>query len=79
MLPTTAETVLAETGAQKINNSTVFQSLWSGYGQIVRLELSGGTNASVILMLRWYLSISNCQTRAIIRVAGTQDYLIKER
>jgi len=52
MLPTTAETILAETGAQKINNSTVFQSLWSGYGQIVRLELSDGTNASVILMLR---------------------------
>jgi len=40
MLPTTAETILAKTGAQKINNSTVFQSLWRCFGD---------THASVIL------------------------------
>jgi hypothetical protein len=49
MLPVITEIVLSATGAQTIENSTVIQSLWSGYGQIVRLELSGGMHPSVIL------------------------------
>ena len=42
-------TVLLATEAQAIDNSTVIQSLWSGYGQIVRLQLRGGLYPSVIL------------------------------
>ena len=49
MLPAIANIVLSASGAQSIESSTVIQSLWSGYGQIVRLELSGSTHASVIL------------------------------
>ncbi len=49
MQPAIAQIVLSATGAQTINNSTVIQSLWSGYGQIIRLELSGGAHTSVIL------------------------------
>lgn len=49
MLREIAEIVLSATGALKIENSTVIQSLWSGYGEIVRLELSGGIHSSVIL------------------------------
>ena len=43
------QTVLSATGAQSIDSSIVVQSLWSGYGQIVRLELSGGNHSSVVL------------------------------
>ena len=49
MLSAITKIVLSATGAQTIDNSTVIQSLWSGYGQIVRLDLSGGTHSSVIL------------------------------
>jgi len=49
MLPAIAEIVLSATGAQTIDNLMVIQSLWSGYGEIVRLELSGGRHSSVIL------------------------------
>ncbi len=49
MLPAIAEIVLSATGAQTIDKVTVIQSLWSGYGEIVRLELSGGRHSSVIL------------------------------
>lgn len=49
MLPAIAKIILSATGAQSIENSTVIQSLWSGYGQIVRLKLSGGIYPSVIL------------------------------
>ena len=49
MLPDIAETVLTVTGSKTIDSSSVIQSLWSGYGQIERLELSGGTYPSVIL------------------------------
>lgn len=49
MLPAIAKIVLSATGAQTIDNSTVIQSLWSGYGQIVRLELGGCIYPSVIL------------------------------
>jgi len=41
--------VLSATGARAIDNASVIQSLWNGYGQIVRLELNGGTHSSVIL------------------------------
>ena len=49
MLPAISNTVLSATGAKTIISSTVIQSLWSGYGQIVRLELNGGTHSSVVL------------------------------
>jgi hypothetical protein len=49
MLPAISKIVLSATGARTIDSSTLIQSLWSGYGQIVRLELSGGTQSSVIL------------------------------
>lgn len=49
MQPAIAEIVLSATGAQTIDNSAIIQSLWSGYGEIVRLTLSGGTHSSVIL------------------------------
>ncbi|MEP4148067.1 MAG: phosphotransferase [Halioglobus sp.] len=44
-----ANTVLSATGAQSIRTATVIQSLWSGYGEIVRLELEGSSYPSVIL------------------------------
>ncbi len=37
------------TGASSVKELTVIQSLWSGYGQIVRLELDNGAKDSVIL------------------------------
>lgn len=43
------ETVLAATGARAIRSASVIQSLWSGYGEIVRLELQGSAYPSVIL------------------------------
>jgi len=49
MLPAIANIVLEATGAHSIENSSVIQSLWSGYGHIVRLSLSGGAYPSVIL------------------------------
>ena len=49
MKPAIAKIVLSATGAKSIDSSTVIQSLWSGYGEIVRLELSGGAHSSVIL------------------------------
>ncbi|MFK8021418.1 MAG: phosphotransferase [Pseudomonadales bacterium] len=42
-------TVLSATGAEAISHATVIQSLWSGYGEIVRLELEGSAHYSVIL------------------------------
>lgn len=49
MNPAISDLVLSATGARSINRSTVIQSLWSGYGEIVRLQLEGGTHSSVIL------------------------------
>ncbi len=49
MHPDITNTVLSATGAQTIRSATVIQSLWSGYGEIVRLELDGSTYPSVIL------------------------------
>ena len=44
-----AEFVLRATGAATITDTEVVQSLWSGYGQIVRCYLAGGTQSSVVL------------------------------
>lgn len=49
MQPAIANIVLSATGARAIENSSVIQSLWSGYGEIVRLDLSGGVHRSVVL------------------------------
>ena len=49
-----AEIVLRSTGAESISGTEVVQSLWSGYGQIVRCHLTGGAAPSVILKhVRW--------------------------
>jgi len=46
--------VLRATGARAITSTEVVQSLWSGYGQIVRCYLQGATPASVIAKhVRW--------------------------
>lgn len=46
--------VLRSTDATEISRTEVVQSLWSGYGQIVRCYLSGGTTQSVVLKhVRW--------------------------
>lgn len=46
--------VLQATGAQAIAETQIVQSLWSGYGQIVRCHLDGGTQCSVIVKhVRW--------------------------
>jgi len=41
--------ILDATHAQKLRRGAVIQSLWSGYGEIVRYHLSGSKVASVIL------------------------------
>lgn len=49
-----AEIVRRSTGAESISGTQVVQSLWSGYGQIVRCHLTGGDLPSVILKhVRW--------------------------
>ena len=46
--------VLQATGASAITDTEVVQSLWSGYGQILRCKLVGGPHASVIVKhVRW--------------------------
>ena len=46
--------VLRWTGAVSISSTEVVQSLWSGYGQIVRCHLTGCTTPSVVLKhVRW--------------------------
>lgn len=46
--------VLRSTGAATISSTEVVQSLWSGYGQIVRCHLTGGETQSVVLKhVRW--------------------------
>lgn len=48
------EFVLQSTGAASIASTEVVQSLWSGYGQIVRCHLTGAATPSVILKhVRW--------------------------
>jgi hypothetical protein len=41
--------VVAQTGAQSVVETELLQNLWSGYGQLLRLRLHGGEQASVIL------------------------------
>lgn len=46
--------LLQSTGAVALSGTEVVQSLWSGYGQIVRCHLTGGAIPSVILKhVRW--------------------------
>ena len=46
--------VLASSGARQVASTEVVQSLWSGYGQIVRCHLEGGQAPSVIVKhVRW--------------------------
>lgn len=47
-------TVLKATGAATISSTEIVQSLWSGYGQIVRCYLNGCVTGSVVLKhVRW--------------------------
>lgn len=43
------DTVLSVTGAREIRHTSVIQSLWSDYGEIVRIQLIGSDYPSVIL------------------------------
>lgn len=45
----TARKILAAVDAQRITKAEVVQSLWSGYGRILRLHLHGGVAPSVIV------------------------------
>lgn len=46
--------VCASTGAERVLETEVVQTLWSGYGQIVRCHLDGGTEPTVIVKhVRW--------------------------
>lgn len=46
--------VLQAAGARSIVDTQIVQSLWSGYGQIVRCHLEGGPQSSVIVKhVRW--------------------------
>ena len=47
----TADKILQRLGAQSITNKEVIQELWSGYGEILRLEIDHGTRPSVVLKL----------------------------
>lgn len=44
-----AESILRATGAQAISQTSQIQALWSGYGQILRCQLEGGSMNSVIV------------------------------
>ena len=46
-----ADKIIAVIGAQSITSKEVIQSLWSGYGEILRLELDEGRKPSVVLKL----------------------------
>ena len=43
------EWILEITGAKKVLKSEVVQTLWSGYGELLRVTLKGGNCSSVIL------------------------------
>lgn len=46
--------MLEAAGARRIVDTDVVQSLWSGYGQILRCQLEGGEHSSVIVKhVRW--------------------------
>jgi len=42
-------TILNSTGAEEVVRTELIQSLWSGYGSIVRYTLSGGERSSVVV------------------------------
>ncbi|QFU77893.1 DUF1679 domain-containing protein [Halioglobus maricola] len=44
-----ADTILEAASARAISGTTVIQTLWSGYGEIVRADLQGSEHDSVIL------------------------------
>lgn len=49
-----APLVLETTGAHRVLDVEVVQSLWSGYGQILRCRLEGGKHGSVVVKhVRW--------------------------
>jgi hypothetical protein len=43
------EVILSATGAQALGQQKLIQTLWSGYGEILKVELIGGSKASIIL------------------------------
>ena len=46
--------VLQAAGARAIVDTQIVQSLWSGYGQILRCRIEGGSQSSVIVKhVRW--------------------------
>lgn len=47
--PLLTDAILAATGAESLQVERVVQSLWSGYGQILRLALTGGEHPTVIV------------------------------
>jgi hypothetical protein len=47
--PVFESVILETTGAAAMNIATVIQELWSGYGQILRIELSGGASDTVVV------------------------------
>jgi hypothetical protein len=47
--PTVEDAVLAATGASGVRDVEIVQSLWSGYGRLLRVTLVGGTASSVIV------------------------------
>lgn len=49
MHPSIADKVISATGAHAISRGAVIQSLWSGYGEILRLTLDGSDWPSVVL------------------------------
>jgi hypothetical protein len=49
MHPAIAKKVISVTGAQAISSASIIQSLWSGYGELVRLKLEGSDYPSVVL------------------------------
>ncbi len=52
--PEIAALVFASTGGNEVVDTEIVQSLWSGYGQIVRCHLRGGSHPSVIVKhVRW--------------------------
>ncbi len=41
--------ILAQTGANRLINSTIIQALWSNYGAIIRVDLEGVKHSSVVV------------------------------
>lgn len=45
------EWVLAQTGSQALDDCALLQSLWGGYGELLRVSVVGGERSSVILKM----------------------------